>query len=144
MTRGIPQSSNPRRPGFSFFGMTRAFRNNRGRSDGPPVKNSFSRKNLHPAARRFFPKPLTLNLVIPNSDNHAFTGYDLILHRLAEEGSPYRVQEHFCLSFRSSRLPLKLSINLIFFDMEYAFICFSLVIAHRFLQTIHNTPVDQN
>jgi hypothetical protein len=34
--------------------------------------------------------PLNLlprHLVIPNSDNHAFTGFDLVLHRLAEEGS---------------------------------------------------------
>jgi len=40
---GIPQSSNPRRLGFSFFGMTRAFGNNVGRSGGPPVKNSLTR-----------------------------------------------------------------------------------------------------
>jgi len=47
---------------------------------------------------------LPLNRVIPNSDNHAFINYDLILHRLAEEGSPYRVQKHFYLAFLSSLL----------------------------------------
>jgi hypothetical protein len=68
----IPQSSNPRRLGFTFF----------------------------------------------DSDNHAFTGSDLILHRLAEEGSPYHVQEYFYRAFRSSRLLLKLPINLTFFALE--------------------------
>jgi hypothetical protein len=41
---------------------------------------------------------------------------------LAEEGSPYRVQEYFYLAFLSSRLLLKLSINLTFFVLNYIFI----------------------
>ena len=134
----IPQSSNPLRLGFYFFGMTRAFGNNVGRSGGPPVKNSFSTKTSirRPAASS--PKSLQ-DGVIPNSDNHDFTGYDLILHRLAEEGSPYRVQEHFYLALRSSRLLLKLSINLTFFDLEGSLICFSWQLPHIFLQTALNT-----
>ena len=139
----IPQSSNPRRLGFSFFGMTRAFWNNEGRSSGPPVKNSFSTKTSirRPAASS--PKPLTPEPCHPEFRQPRFHRLCSDTHRLAEEGSPYRVQEHFYLAFRSSRLMLKLSINLTFVDLEYALICFSWQLHHRFLQTTHNISVDQ-
>jgi hypothetical protein len=123
--------------------MTSLFGNDMGRSGGPPAKTLFPRKPQFGGPPLLPINPLLLNRVIPNSDNHAFTGYDLILHRSAEEGSPYRVQEHFNMAFRSFRLLLKLSINLTFFNLGYALICFSWQLPHRFLQTIHNTPVDQ-
>ncbi len=84
---GIPQSSNPRRFGFCSFGMTRNFLNILGRSGGPPGRNSFRMKTSIRRSTASSLEPLTPEPVIPNSGNHSFTGLDLPVHRLTEEGS---------------------------------------------------------
>ena len=63
-------------------------------------KNSFSTRISIRRPTASSPEPSASDHVIPNSGNHAFAGYKLILHWLAEEGSPYSVRGHFYLVFR--------------------------------------------
>jgi len=123
--------------------MTHVFGNNGEETVGRREKTLFQRKPLSGSPPLLPLNLLPLSLVIPNSANHYLTDFDLILHRLAEEGSPYLVQKNYYLVFQSFLFLLKLSINPDSFDPGYALICFSLKLPHKFLRTIHNTQVHQ-